>query len=71
MKRLLTLTAVLGIVGVTSWAAASRPAYASPLCDSLHGTSCPVTGAKTPCTTSDGFPSTCTCTSTHHWRCLL
>ena len=71
MKRLLKLTALLGIVGAASWAGANRPAFAYPLCESIHGTSCTPTGSKTNCTTSDGFTSTCTSTSGHLWRCLL
>lgn len=68
MKKLLQLTVLLGL---TTLAIASRPALASPLCDSIHGTSCTTVGAKTSCTTSDGFPSTCTCSTSHLWRCLL
>ena len=71
MKRLLTLTAVLGIVGLTSWVTASRPAYADPLCESTNETFCPVSGAETSCTTSDGLPSTCICLPSHHWSCTL
>jgi hypothetical protein len=71
MKNLLKLTALLGILGVAVWSGASRPAFASPLCTSIHGTHCTTTGATTSCTTSDGFPSTCTCTTSHLWRCKL
>ena len=68
MKKLLQLTALLGLAAL---ATASQPALAYPLCDSIHGTSCTTAGAKTNCTTSDGFTSTCTCTTGHLWRCLL
>jgi hypothetical protein len=68
MKKLLQLTALLGLATL---AMTSRPALAYPLCDTVNGTSCTTTNAKTPCTTSDGFDSTCTCTVGHTWRCLL
>lgn len=68
MKKLLQLTALLGLA--TS-AIASQPVLASPLCTSIHGTSCTTVGATTSCTTSDGFPSTCTCSTSHLWRCKL
>ncbi|HTG31321.1 MAG TPA: hypothetical protein VLB76_00220 [Thermoanaerobaculia bacterium] len=71
MKRLLKLTALLGIVGTASWGGATLPAFAYPLCNGLHGTSCSPTGGTTNCTTSDGFTSSCTCTSGHLWRCKL
>ena len=68
LKKLLQAAALLG---VAVWASASRPVFALPLCESIHGTSCSTTGAKTSCTTSDGFTSSCTCTTGHLWRCLL
>jgi len=70
MKKLLQLTALLGLATL---ATASRPALAYPLCDSIDGTSCTTTGAETPCTTSDGFDSDCTCLSLggRHWVCKL
>jgi hypothetical protein len=68
MKKLLQAAALLG---VAVWASASRPVFAFPLCDSIHGTSCTTTGAKTSCTTSDNLTSSCTCTAGHTWRCLL
>ena len=71
MTKLLKLAALLGIVGAASWTGMIRPAFASPSCTSLHGHSCSPTGATTACTTSDGFPSDCTCTSGHLWRCKL
>jgi hypothetical protein len=71
MKRLLKLTALLGIVGAASWTGMVQPAFASPSCPSIHGTHCTTTGATTSCTTSDGFPSDCTCTVSHLWRCKL
>ncbi len=71
MKSFLKLAALLGIVAVASWSGTARPAFASPLCSSVHGTHCTTTGTTTACTTSDGFQSTCTCTSGHLWRCLL
>jgi len=67
-KKLLQAAALLG---VAVWASTSRPALAYPLCDSLHGTACTTTGAKTSCTTSDNLTSYCTCTTAHTWRCLL
>jgi hypothetical protein len=45
MKKLLQAAALLG---VAVWASASRPVFALPLCDSIHGTSCCPDGARTP-----------------------
>jgi hypothetical protein len=69
MKNLLKLAALLGIVGLASWT--NRPAFAYTSCDTLHGSFCSSPGTKTPCTTSDGFTSSCTCNTGHAWRCLL
>lgn len=69
MRKLLKLAALMGIVGLASWV--DRPAFAYPLCDGLHGTACSTPGSKTPCTTSDNWTSSCTCTSGRFWRCLL
>jgi hypothetical protein len=71
MTRMLKLASLLGIASLTLWAGANRPVMAYPLCDGVHGTYCVTVGSKTPCTTSDGFTSSCTCTSGHFWRCLL
>jgi hypothetical protein len=72
MKRILTLAALLGTVGLASWTGATRPAFAAPICDSVNGTACSPTGARTTCTLSDGSgDSVCSCTAGHVWRCLL
>jgi hypothetical protein len=71
MKKLLRLATLLGIMGAASWGDANRPAFADAPCDLLNGTSCSPAGAKTTCTTSDGFASSCTCTRALQWRCLL
>ena len=72
MKRLLKLSALLGVVGWASWMGLSRPALAYSPCTSLNGTFCSVPpGTKTNCTLDDGTTSTCTCSPSHTWRCLL
>jgi hypothetical protein len=73
MKRLLKLAALLGIVGAASWVGASRPAFAYFSCETLHGGNCMPPGAKTNCTSSDGYPSTCTCSIAppYRWHCQL
>lgn len=43
----------------------------APSCEDLNGTSCFSPGTSTPCSTSDGSCSSCSCTSTNLWMCLL
>lgn len=71
MKKLLKLSALLGIAAWASWAGLSRPALAYSPCTLMNGTSCSVAGSKTNCTLDDGTTSTCTCGTNRLWRCYL
>lgn len=71
MKRLLKLSALLGIAAWASWSGLSRPALAYSPCTSINGTTCSVPGSKTNCTLSDGTTSVCNCSPSHVWRCFL
>jgi hypothetical protein len=69
MKRSLQLGALVAVLAVAA-TSGSRPAWAYPLCDTMNGTTCSPSGSTAPCTTVDGFTSSCKC-RTGHWSCLL
>lgn len=69
--KTIKLAALLSIFALASWLGTPRLAFGAPLCDTLHGSFCSAPGSKTSCTTSDNWPSTCTCTTGFRWRCLL
>ena len=71
MSTRMKLATLLGALTLALWVGTPRQAFAYPLCDGLHGTSCSPPGAKTSCTTSDNWTSSCTCTTGYRWRCLL
>ena len=71
MKTTIKLMALLSILALASSLGTPHEAFAAPLCDSVHGTSCSPPGSKISCTTSDNWTSSCTCTTGYRWRCLL
>jgi hypothetical protein len=67
MKRSLQLGALVAVLTLSLIAGTSRPVYALPACNTVHGTACSPNGINKSC--QDGpWVSNCICTFSH-WVC--
>jgi hypothetical protein len=71
MKTRMKLATLLGALTLALWLGTPRQAFAYPSCESLNRTPCSPSGAETPCTTYDGWTSSCYCGVGSRWLCAL
>jgi hypothetical protein len=70
MKTRMKLVTLLGALALALWLGAPRQAFAYASCESLNGQPCSP-GTTTPCTTYDGWNSSCSCGVGNRWLCAL
>jgi hypothetical protein len=70
MKKTLRLTALVGIIGLSSWLSTGPRAQAVSNCAFLANRTCQTTGSQVPCV-YDGNPGVCTCGTNHTWKCMF
>ena len=70
MKKTLRLTALIGIIGVSSWLSTGQRAQAVSNCGFLSNRSCQTVGSRVDCI-YDGDYGYCTCGLDHRWKCVF
>lgn len=68
MKKALRFTALVGVIGLTSWLSVSPPAQAVSSCTFLSNRTCQTIGSRVDCI-YDGDYGVCTCGLDHRWKC--